>query len=106
MAFNIKTVPSATDIWSFPALMMGPTAAMALPPQMAVPELIKYPVFLSTFSFLAIQLPRNKVPATETMVKSMPSFPEASACCKFIPKPRPITDPCNRYLDIFLLNLG
>ena len=37
---------------------------------------------------------------------SIPSLPEASEACKFIPKPRPTTEYCNKYLDIFLLNLG
>ena len=35
--FNTKIVPSETDISSSVAPMMGPTAAIALPPQIAVP---------------------------------------------------------------------
>ena len=41
IAFKIKIVPNATDISLSFALNTGPTAAMALPPQIAVPELIR-----------------------------------------------------------------
>ena len=41
MAFNIKMVPNATDISLSFAFNTGPTAAIALPPQIAVPELIR-----------------------------------------------------------------
>ena len=41
IAFRIKIVPNATDISLSFALSTGPTAAMALPPQIAVPELIR-----------------------------------------------------------------
>lgn len=41
MALRIKMVPRATDISLSLALRTGPTAAMALPPQMAVPELMR-----------------------------------------------------------------
>ena len=40
MAFSTKMVPSETDISSFSALIAGPTAAMADPPQIAVPTVI------------------------------------------------------------------
>ena len=46
------------------------------------------------------------VPITEITVNSIPSLPEASAECKFIPKPNPTTEYCNKYLDVFLLNFG
>ena len=78
IAFSTNTTARATDILAGLALITGPTAAMALPPQIAVPELIKYDVSLSTFrSFLPISIPMASVPMTETMVKSIPSFPEA-----------------------------
>ena len=38
IAFKIKIVPNATLSFAFNT---GPTAAMALPPQIAVPELIR-----------------------------------------------------------------
>ena len=41
MALRMNMVPSATVISVSRALMTGPTAAMALPPQMAVPELMR-----------------------------------------------------------------
>ena len=44
--------------------------------------------------------------ATDTMVKSIPSLPEASDSCRFMPNPNPTTDACSRYFDVFLANLG
>ena len=44
--------------------------------------------------------------ATEMMVNIMPSFPEARAACRFIPKPSPTTQPCSKYFWVFLANLG
>ena len=41
IAFKIKIVAKATDISLSLAFTTGPTAAIALPPQIAVPELIK-----------------------------------------------------------------
>ena len=46
----MKTVPSDTDISSSVAPITGPTAAMALPPQIAVPEEIRWAVLLPTRS--------------------------------------------------------
>ena len=45
-------------------------------------------------------------PITETMVKSIPSLPDSTAEYRFIPKPRPTTEACNRYFDTFLVNIG
>ena len=45
----MKTAPRDTAISSSLASAMGPTAAMALPPQMAVPALIKKADFLPTW---------------------------------------------------------
>ena len=41
MALRINMVPKATDMSLSLAFKTGPTAAMALPPQMAVPELMR-----------------------------------------------------------------
>ena len=40
MEFRIKTVPSETAVSSWSACMIGATAAIALPPQIAVPMVI------------------------------------------------------------------
>lgn len=78
IAFSTKTTASATDIFSGFDLIAGQMAAMALPPHMAVPELIRYAVSLSTLrSFLPMNIPIRIVPITEIMVKSIPSRPEA-----------------------------
>ena len=50
---------------------------IALPPHIAVPELIKYEVSRSTFnSFRPISQPISMVPTTETIVKAIPSLPD------------------------------
>ena len=45
-------------------------------------------------------------PTTETTVNSIPSAPDWSDFCRFMPKPRPTTEACSRYLESFLLNFG
>ena len=49
----MKTAPSDTPISSSLASAIGPTAAMALPPQMAVPALIRNADFLSDMKEIA-----------------------------------------------------
>ena len=46
------------------------------------------------------------VPTTDTIVNSIPSLPDASEACRFMPNPKPTTEYCKSFLDIFLLNLG
>ena len=41
MALRMNIVPSETDISASLAFTTGPTAAMALPPHIAVPELMR-----------------------------------------------------------------
>ena len=50
--FRIKIVPNATEICFSSALMAGAMAAIALPPQIAVPPEIKKDVFFSIFKSL------------------------------------------------------
>ena len=107
MALSTNTTARATDMFDGLALITGPTAAMALPPHIAVPELIRYAVSLSTLSsFLPISIPMASVPTTDMIVKSIPSRPEASDSYRFIPKPSPTTEYCRSVLDIFLLTFG
>lgn len=40
------------------------------------------------------------------MVKSIPWLPEANALSTFIPNPSPMTEYCNSFFDIVLLNVG
>ncbi len=51
IAFNMNITPKDTAISSLSAFSTGPTAAMALPPHIAVPDAIRYEVFL----FICIQ---------------------------------------------------
>ena len=46
----MNTVPNATDICFSSAFMIGDMAAIALPPQMAVPVEISIDVLLSVFN--------------------------------------------------------
>jgi len=48
MELRMNTAPRETAISSSLALAMGPTAAMALPPQIAVPALIRNAGFWAT----------------------------------------------------------
>ena len=50
MELRMNTVPSETDISSSVAPITGPTAAIALPPQIAVPDEIRCAVPLLTRS--------------------------------------------------------
>ncbi len=60
--FNIKTVPRETEISSESASITGATAAIALPPQIAVPDEIKFDVLSFTFKSLPIKNPTPSVP--------------------------------------------
>ena len=53
-ALSIKTVPNATDICFSFALIVEAIAAIALAPQIDVPEVIKSAIFLSTLNILPI----------------------------------------------------
>ena len=78
------------------AFNMGPTAAMALPPQIAVPALMRAEVlrFICRI-FRPMNHPNRRVPNTEIIVNIIPSRPDANDSPKFIPKPSPTTEYCN-----------
>ena len=65
---NTKTVPSETAISSSEALEMGPTAAMALPPQIAVPAEIRKPEMRPTPKILPSRTPMSM---TEVMLMAV-----------------------------------
>jgi hypothetical protein len=67
MEFKTKTVPSDMAISSSLACVMGPTAAMALPPQIAVPVDIRNAGTRCTFN----SAPR---PIPASSAKLMPSI--------------------------------
>jgi hypothetical protein len=58
-----KTVPIETDISSSLAFTAGPTAAIALPPQIAVPTDTRYPAFHGTERARASRAPPASVNA-------------------------------------------
>src|SRR5262249_41649705 len=65
---KIKTAPSETDISSSLAPTTGPTAAIALPPQIAVPTEINSAGVRSTFSHRPSATPRIIVAAMPSAV--------------------------------------
>ena len=99
-------VASETDISLSFALAIGPTAAMALPPHIAVPEAIKYAETLGILSHFPIIIPINITLTTENKVNSIPSDPAFTESSIFMPKPSPTTETCSKYLEVILLNTG
>ena len=95
--------PKATEVCFSFDLITGAIAAIALPPQMAVPQEIKCEVFFSMFNHLPIKLPKIKVLKIEPIVNKKPSFPADKALFTFIPKPSPTTDICNKIFVALLL---
>src|SRR5579862_4673486 len=94
--FRMNTVPSATAISSSLALAIGPTAAMALPPQIAVPALIRNAAFLPTRSTYPSPRPRDIATVIPIAVYRKPERPARATSCKFIPNPSATTEPCSR----------
>ncbi len=74
------------------------TAAIALPPQIAVPTEIKYEIMRSTLKILPSKKPTPMAIEMVRTVKTNPSFPASTTLVKFIPKPSPTIAPCNKYL--------
>jgi len=73
----MKIVPRETDISSSLAAITGPTAAIALPPQIAVPDEIRCEVVRFTRIARPIRNPARRVPAIVTTVNAMPVSPAA-----------------------------
>ena len=84
-------------------LGLGALAAMALPPQIAVPFDIRVDVFLSIFRYLPIKYPASRVIPIVPTVKKNPSLPAFIASSKFMVKPRHTTETCKRRVVAFLL---
>lgn len=80
-------------------------AAMALPPQIAVPHEIRWDVFFSILNHFPKNVPKIKVLKIDAMVKKKPSFPADNALLTFIPKPKPTTEICNKMLVALWLRL-
>ncbi len=84
---------------------MGATAAMALPPQIAVPEAISKEVFFSTFKSFPSAMPKNITTVTEIMVSINPVFDDAITSVKLMPNPIKTMDAC-KVLDVYLCRLS
>ena len=100
---SMKIVAKATEMSSSWALMIGAMAAMALPPQIAVPEDIKVDAFLFIFSILPNIIPKIRVEVIDISVNKKPSLPTLAASIIFIPKPNPITEYCSNSFVAFPL---
>ena len=86
-------------------LIIGATAAMALPPQIAVPEAISNEVFLSTFKSFPRAIPKNITTVTEMIVSINPVFEDAITSLKLIPNPIKTIDVC-KIFDVYLCKLS
>ena len=69
MAFKMNITPNDTAISFSFALTTGPTAAIALPPQIAVPEEIRYDVLRFILSQCTIKTPIIITPKTAIIAK-------------------------------------
>ena len=91
-----KITPKAIEVCFSSDFITGAIAAIALPPQMAVPHEIKWDVFFSIFNHFPIKVPKIKVLKIEAIVNKKPSIPADKALFTFIPKPNPTTEICNK----------
>ena len=72
---SMKTVPSATDVCFSSVFKTFEIAAMALPPQMAVPEEIRCDILASILNNLPNKYPSNRVVNIDTAENIIPSLP-------------------------------
>ena len=98
---STNTHPSATDITRASAPSTGPIAAIALPPQIAVPVEMSWPVTRSTASQRASNAPNATVAASVNAVVATPVDPARTTASNWIPKPKPTTDACSSHFCTF-----
>src|SRR5580698_3331201 len=77
--------------------MIGATAAIARPPQIAVPTFINIEAVLLTPSIRPASNPAVNANAMLAAVYTNPLRPARNTSCRFIPNPRPTTDACSKY---------
>ena len=85
--------PMAMPISASVAEITGPTAAMADPPQIAVPDAIRAEVFVPIPKRRPIQNPAARVAAMVTIAKRAPLSPARNTFSRSIPKPSKTTHP-------------
>ena len=78
-AFNINIVAMEIDISLSFDLVIGATAAMALPPHIAVPADIRYVEVFGSFTHLPRNHPNIITSDTDTIVNNIPSLPDCKA---------------------------
>ena len=91
-AFSRKTVPSATDISASAAPVARPTAAIADPPQMAVPADSSIAVFDSIHRTRRSHAPSRNVSAIVAAAISRPWRAATRTASRLVPNPRRTTD--------------
>ena len=79
---------------------MGAIAAMALPPQMAVPKEISWVMILSILKIYPRTIPKTTISVMLKTVNKKPSEPACNACLRLIPKPNPTIETCKTILII------
>src|SRR5262249_35369436 len=98
--------PSETDISSSLAPATGPTAAIALPPQIAVPTEINSALTRSTFNQRPSATPMIIVAEMPSAVYPKPELPARKTSRRFIPNPSPTTLACSNVFESDLVCLA
>ena len=92
MELSRNTVPMPTLISSSEASRMGATAAMALPPQIAVPTVTRMLALWETRKNRPRISPADMLPVILSAVYRKPLLPALSTSARFIPNPRAMTE--------------
>jgi len=104
IAFREKTVAREMAISSSLALMTGAIAAIALPPQMAVPNEINDRVLSGTRNALPMIVPSKIVVLIEKNVSNNELLPISITSTKLTPKPSPTTATFKNTLLVLAVN--
>src|SRR6056297_674238 len=96
----MKTQAMDIEMASARAPITGATAAIALPPQMAVPTEIRLPQCLSSEKILARNRPATRIVSTPMPVTHKPVTPPDTTVASGSPKPSPTTQIFSSSPDI------
>ena len=101
IAFRIKTAANAMVISFDFGFKTDEITAIALPPQIAVPEVINNDVFLLIFNNLKKTYPKVKTLKIEIKVSTKPSLLIETASWRFKPNPKPMIAIFNSFFEYF-----
>src|SRR5215472_948323 len=106
IAFRMNTVPRETAMSWSSASRTGPMAAIALPPQIAVPTEIRRDGVRSTESARPRKRPQATAKLIPTSVYRNPERPAWRTSVRLMPKPSPTTEICNSHFEQREVNSG